>query len=111
MFYPERTDNIATKSLANKMSVYMASFLLNELWDLNKATSDYISSGKGKFRCGYTTQEEHKSCIGIMASNNPSKIPFAQLTRQLQSFGSVLVINSADFGHARQNGDLCRSSG
>ena len=46
-----------------------------------------------------------------MASNNPSKIPFAQLTRQLQSFVCVLGINAADIGNARHNGDFCRSSG
>ena len=47
----------------------------------------------------------------MMASNNPSEIPFAQLTRQLQIFGHVLGINAADVVHARQNGDFLRSSG
>ena len=47
----------------------------------------------------------------MMASNDPSESPFTQLTRQLQSFGRVLGINSAAVVHARKNGDLRCSSG
>ena len=47
----------------------------------------------------------------MMASNDKSEIPFAQLTRQLQSFGRALGINDSDVGHTRQNGDSRRSSG
>ena len=93
------------------MDVEIASCLLTELQDPKKATSDYLSSGEGKFSWGYTTQEEHQACIGIMASNDPSESPFAQLAIQLQSFGRVIGINDAAVGHARQNGDLRRSSG
>ena len=57
LFYPERTENIATEALATNMAVDMAGCLLTELWDPNKATSDYLSSGEGKFKWGYTTQE------------------------------------------------------
>ena len=57
LFYPERTENIATKALATNMDVDMASFLLTELRDPKKATSDYISSGEVKLSWGYTTQE------------------------------------------------------
>ena len=46
----------------------------------------------------------------MMASNDPYESPFVKLTRQLQSFGRVLGINSAAVGHARQNGEFCRSS-
>ena len=93
------------------MAVDMASCLMTELRDPKKEKSDYLSSGEGKFSWGYTTQEEHQTCIGMMESNDPSESPFAQLTRQLQSFGRVLGINAAIVGHARQNGDFCRSSG
>ena len=47
----------------------------------------------------------------MVASNNPYGSPLAQLTRQLQSFGPVLGINTTAVGHTRQNGDFCRSSG
>ena len=98
LFYPERTENIDTKALATNMAVEMDSFIFTELRDPKKATSDYLSSGEGKFSWGYTTQEEHQSCIGMMASNDPSESPFTQLTRQLQSFGRVIGLNSADEG-------------
>ena len=49
LFYPEKTENIVTKALATKMAVDMTSSLLTELWDPRKATSDYLSSGDGKF--------------------------------------------------------------
>ena len=39
-FYPERTENIATKALANNMAVEMASCLLNKLRDPKKAKFD-----------------------------------------------------------------------
>ena len=93
------------------MAVEIASCLLTELQNPKKATSDYLSSGEGKFSWGYTTQEEHQACIGMMASNDPCESPFAQLTRQLQSFGRVLGISSAAVGHARQNGDFHCISG
>ena len=51
-FYPERTENIATKAFATKMAVEMASCLLTEIRDPQKATSDYLSSGEGKFSWG-----------------------------------------------------------
>ena len=38
LFYPERTDNIATDDLDTKMDVEMASCLLTELRDPKKAT-------------------------------------------------------------------------
>ena len=47
----------------------------------------------------------------MMASNDPSESPFAQLTRQLQSFGSVLGINASSVGHDIHNGDFRRISG
>ena len=47
----------------------------------------------------------------MMASNDPSESPFAQLTRQLQIFGHVIGINDAAVGHDIQNGDLRCSSG
>ena len=47
----------------------------------------------------------------MMESNNPSEIPFTQITRQIQSFGRVLGINAAAVGHARHNGNFRRSSG
>ena len=111
LFYPERTENIATNALANKMDVEMASCLLTELWYPKKALSDYLSSCKDKFSWVYTTQEEHQACIGMMASNGPSESPFTQLTRQLQSLGRVIGINAADVGYVRQNGDFRCSSG
>ena len=110
IFYPERTENIATKDLANNMAVEMASCLLIELRDEKKATSDYLSSGEGKFSWVYTTQEEHQAFIGMMESKDPYESPFAQLTRQLQRFGHVIGINAAAVGHARHNGGFCRSS-
>ena len=82
IFYPERTENIATKDLATKIAVEMDSCFLTELRDPKKATDDYPSSGEGKFSWEYTKQEEHQARIVIMASNNPSESPFAQLTRQ-----------------------------
>ena len=56
-FYTERTENIATKALDTNMDLEMASCLLTELRDKNKASSDYLSSGEGKFSWGYTTQK------------------------------------------------------
>ena len=111
LFYPKRTENTATKDLATNMAVDMASCLLTELRDPQKAPSDYLSSGEGKFSWGYTTQEEHQDCIGMMATNDPSESPFAQLTRQLQSFGRVIGIHAADVGNEKHNGEFCRSSG
>ena len=92
LFYPEMTENIATKALATNMAVYMDSCLLTELMYPKKATSDYLSSGEGKLSWGYTTEEEHQACICMMASNDPSESPFATLTIQIQSFGRVLGI-------------------
>ena len=57
LFYPERTENIATKASATNIGVDMASCLLTELQDPNKAKSDCLSSGEVKFSLGYTTQE------------------------------------------------------
>ena len=56
-FYPERTDNIATKALADKIAIEMDCCILTELRDPKKATSDYLSSGEGKFSWGYTHQK------------------------------------------------------
>ena len=47
----------------------------------------------------------------MMVYNDPSDSPFAKLTRQLQSSESVLGINDAAVGNARQNGEFRRISG
>ena len=78
----------------------MVSCILTEIQNAKKATSDYISSGEGKFSWGYTTQEQHQACIVMMASKDPSENPLAQVTRKPQSFGCVLGINVASVGHA-----------
>ena len=59
----------------------VAQVVLRELRDVNKATSDYLSSIGGKFSWGQTTDEEHEANIGWMATNDPAESPFASLTQ------------------------------
>ena len=108
LFYPTREENIATTEFVTQLAVEVADCMLQELRDPKKATSDYLSSGGGKFSWGETTDEDHIMCIGKMATNDPAESPFASLTVQLQSFGRVLGIHSSGVGHARVNGDFKR---
>ena len=85
-FYPSRKENKDTTPLVVKMAVETATCLLKELRDLNKATSDYLTSEEDVFSWGHTSNEEHQACIGKMATNDPAERPFAALTSQLQHF-------------------------
>ena len=80
LFYPTREENIATQTVCTNMDVEVAQTMLVELRDPKKATSDYLSSGKGKFSWGETTHEQHVACIGLMATNDPAESPFAGLS-------------------------------
>ncbi len=61
--------------------------ILKESCDPKKALSDYLFCKEGKFCWGETTDEEHKACLGRMATNDSAESPFAGLTQQMQQFG------------------------
>lgn len=80
LFYPKREENQQTTTLLMKMSTEAATSILQELRDPKKATSDYLTSAGGRFSLGETTDEEHAAMIGIVATNDAAKSPFASLT-------------------------------
>jgi hypothetical protein len=43
LFYPKRKENKETTALVHKMALEVAIYLLKELCDPNKATSDYLT--------------------------------------------------------------------
>ena len=108
LFYPDRDENKQTTGWVHKMAVEAAQCLLEELRDPKKATSDYLTSEKGQFSWGYTSDSEHAACLGKMATNDPAESPFAMLTNQMQSFGRILGIHASGVGQARMNGDFER---
>jgi hypothetical protein len=108
LFYPDREENKDTTCLVTKMAVEVAQCLLKELRDPKKATSDYLSSNNGEFSWGNTTEDDHESCLGKMATNDPAEAPFAALTRQMEQFGRILGIHASGVGQARINGDFDR---
>ena len=81
LLYPQRKENIATTQFVKQLVVEVAQVVLRELRDVNKATSDYLSSIGGKFSWGQTTDEEHEANIGWMTTNDPAESPFASLTQ------------------------------
>ena len=87
LFYPTREENIATNEMVKVMGCEVAECMLDELRDPKKATSDYLSSTRGKFSWGKTTEDEHYACLRKMVMNNPAESTFASLTCQLQCFG------------------------
>ena len=68
----------------------------------------YLTSEKGQFSWGYTSDSEHAACLGKMATNDPAESPFAMLTNQMQSFGRMLGIHASGVGQTRMNGDFER---
>ena len=62
------------------MAIEVAETILKELQDSRKATSDYLLSVEGQFSSGQTTDDEHTSMLGKMATNDPAESPFALLT-------------------------------
>ena len=106
LFYPQRKENVETTKIVQLMACEVAECILKELCGPCKATSDDLSSVEGKFSWGQTTDDEHATCIGKMAMNDPAESPFASLTRQLQSFGRVLGIHASAVGQAKINGDF-----
>ena len=108
LFYPTREENIATQTVCINMAVEVAQTMLLELRDPKKATSDYLSSGKGKFSWGETTHEQHVACIGLMATNDPAESPFAGLSHQFGMHGRILGIHASAISQARINGDFSR---
>jgi hypothetical protein len=87
LFYPVRDENKHTNTLVSTMAVKIADCLLQELNDPKKATSDYLTCQGGKYSWGMTTEQEHYTGIGKMATNDMAESSFAGLTQQLQSFG------------------------
>ena len=106
LFYPDCKENQDTTCLVNKMAVEVAQCLLKELRDPKKATSDYLTSEDNEFSWGNTTEDEHKSCLGKIATNDPAEAPFAALTRQVEQFGCTFGIHASGVGQARINGDV-----
>ena len=91
-----------------KIAAKVLQCLLKELQDPKWATSDYLTSGDGKFSWENTTENEHAACLDKMVTNAPAESPFAALTHQMQSFGRVLGTHASAIGQARMNGDFRR---
>ena len=108
VFFPAREENQATNTVCTNMAVELAQTILEELRDPKKATSDYLSSGKGKFGLGETTHKQHVTCIGLMATNDPAESPFAGLSHQFGMHGRILGIHASAISQARINGDFSR---
>lgn len=106
MFYPQRPENQQTTDLVKEMASEVAECIMKELCDPKKALSDYLSCKEGKFSWGETTDEEHKACLGMMATNDSAESPFAGLTQQMQQFGQVLGIHASAVSHAKFSGDF-----
>ena len=106
MFYPQRPENQQTTDLVKEMASEVAECIMKELCDPKKALSDYLSCKEGKFSWGETTDEEHKACLGMMATNDSAESPFAGLTQQMQQFGRVLGIHASAVSHAKFSGDF-----
>ena len=49
LFYPQRKENVETNKIVQLMACEVAECILKELHDPGKATSDFLSSVKGKF--------------------------------------------------------------
>ena len=77
--------------MVKKMAVEVASCLLSELRDPKKVTLSYLSSSDGEFSWGRTSDEDHVAGLGMMATNDPAKSPFAALTQQIQDYGIACV--------------------
>ena len=65
LFYPQREENKAIDTMCARMAVELATTMLIELRDPHKATSDYLSSAKGEFSWGETSQEEHEAPLPV----------------------------------------------
>ena len=105
-FYPQCKGSVETEATVKKMAVEVADCLLTELRDPKKVTSNYPSLVVGEFSWGKTTDEEHVTGIGMMATNHPLESPFAALTQQLQCFSQVMGVHASAVGPARLHGDF-----
>ena len=80
--------------------------LLKELRDASKATSDHLSSIKGKASRENTSIGYHQTGLRKIAVNNTAKSSFGGTKRQLQHFGHILLPNAGEVYQVRRNGDL-----
>ena len=91
------------------MAKGLAVTVLRELRDPHKQTHNYLSSVDGEFSWGNTTEEEHKACLGMMATNDIAESPFGGWSQQVQQFGRLLGIHASARGIARMNKDFTRN--
>ena len=108
LFNPQKESNKDTTDLVIDMAVIEAKWILQELRDSKKATSDYLSSANGNFSWAKTTEEVHKILIGTFSTNELAESPFTFLAYQLDNFNMILGSNTAAVAQARTNGDFNR---
>ncbi len=84
----------------------MATYLLLEVADPKKATSDYLSTCDGRFSWAKSSEEEKKALIEMRATNNPSESQFATFTEALATGGCIGVDLTSGIGQTRYDNDF-----
>ncbi len=84
----------------------MATYLLLEVADPKKATSDYLSKCNARFSWAMSSTEEKNASIGMRATNDPSESEFATFTEALATGGRIDFDLAEGIGQARYNNDF-----
>ena len=108
LFYPTRRENRQTHDICCRLAVEIATTILVELRDTEKATHKYLSSAKGVYTQGKITKADRTACMNMMAHNSISESNHASSTAGLKVGGTIRLDHSCGEGQTRANNDFGR---
>ena len=108
LFYPTRAENRQTHDMCCRLAVEIATTILMELRDLEKATHKYLTSAEGMYSSGKITEADRRACMNMMAHNSISESNHASSTAGLKVGGTIRLDHSCGEGQTRANNDFGR---
>ena len=106
LFYPTRAENRQTHDMCCRLAVEIATTILMELRDLEKATHKYLTSAEGMYSSGKITETDRRACMNMMAHNSISESNHASSTAGLKVGGTIRLDHSCGEGQTRANNDF-----
>lgn len=108
LFTPDDSSNIETDHLIEELGAILATSLLREFTDAQKATHHHLSAAKGRLSWAESSKEDKLVGLRMHANNNVSKSVFGGLTENITKYAMINLTHAGAMLQSRRNGDCAK---
>ena len=95
LFYPTKNPNCQPATFCHRLAEEIATAMLIELRDPQKAAATYLSSAMGKYSRAVISEDDRKASMGMMAHNSTPESNHATSTTSLITGGMISLYHAA----------------